>query len=285
MAISWNSRTIADAYLRRIHGARMAGGYRLTLGVDFSVSNWGEGPPPLVIMTPARVSIGGPTALFLGYAQPEVIQPFTVTPYASNAGIQFDLPLTPTALEAVERHRNGQDLAVTINLRPEIRQGSQVQHGWEDLTATFNLSQWVAALEQAGYGRSLIFEVPIPDEPADLGSAIDLLGAARRLLASGHYSDVVAKCRMVLERQTQQLNQDQALKVAREQTRGRDRTALERELMMRQAAMDFAHLAHHPTDVALDETFDRNAAQMMLGVTAALVSSAMSRRAAAERAS
>jgi hypothetical protein len=87
---------------------------------------------------------------------------------------------------------------------------------------------------------------------------------------------------MVLEGLTQEMNEGQALKTAREAQK-LDRTVLQRELMMRQAAIDFAHLAHHPTGVSLDEAFDRNAAQMMLGMTAALVSSSMARRAAALR--
>jgi hypothetical protein len=96
------------------------------------------------------------------------------------------------------------------------------------------------------------------------------------------YAEVVAKCRLVLEGLTQELNQGPALKAAREAHKP-DRTVLQRELTMRQAAIDFAHLAHHPTGVSLDEAFDRNAAQMMLGITAALVSSSMARSAAALR--
>ena len=124
--------------------------------------------------------------------------------------------------------------------------------------------------------------MPIPSEPAGLGSSIELLEAARGFLATGHYSEVVAKCRMVLESLTQELNEGPAMKAARDAQRP-DRTVLQRELMMRQAAIDFAHLAHHPTGVSLDEAFDRNAAQMMLGTAAALVSSAMYRRVASAR--
>jgi len=52
---------------------------------------------------------------------------------------------------------------------------------------------------------------------------------------------------------------------------------------MRQAAMDFASLAHHPTGVSLNELFDRNAAQLMLASTASLYSSAMARQAGVQR--
>jgi len=253
------------------------------LGVEFDVLNWNEaGPIPLVLMAPARVWLQGQAGVSLGLAFPETIQPFTVSQYASKRPVLFDLPLTQQAMEALERHRNGQGVSLTIKLQAEVRRGPEIQIAFEDLTGTFNISQWIAALEQAGYGRSLLFEVPIPSEPAGLENSIRLLEAARGFLASGHYAEVVAKCRMVLEGLTQEINEGPALKAAREAQK-LDRTVLQRELMMRQAAIDFAHLAHHPTGVSLDEAFDRNAAQMMLGMTAALVSSSMARRAAALR--
>ena len=169
-----------------------------------------------------------------------------------------------------------------IKLQAEVRRGPEIQIAFEDLTGTFNISQWIAALEQTGYGRSLLFEVPIPSEQAGLENSIRLLEAARGFLASGHYSEVVAKCRMVLEGLTLELNEGPALKAAREAQKP-VRTVLQRELLMRQAAIDFAHLAHHPPVVSLDVAFDRNAAQMMLGIAAALVSSSMAQRATSLR--
>ena len=283
MGICWGNRTIADARFTGVHGGRLAGGYVLRLSIEFNVLNWDEaGPLPVVIFSPARVWLQGPTGLLLGHAQPEVAQAFTVSPHAGKCGVLFDLPLTQQALETVERERRGQNLALHVKLQAEVRRGTEVQMAWDDLSGNLNVSQWVAALDQAGYGRTLLYEVPIPSEPAGLGSSIELLDSARRHFALGHYSEVVAKCRMVLERTTQELGEQQALKVARE-TNKQDRTALQRELFMRQSAIDFAHLAHHPTGASLDEVFDRNAAQMMMGIAAALVSSAMARHTASLR--
>ena len=83
MGINWNNRTIADARLNSVHGGRLAGGYVLRLGVEFDVLNWDDGPPPVVIMAPARVWLQGQTGLVLGLAQPETFQPFTVSQYPS----------------------------------------------------------------------------------------------------------------------------------------------------------------------------------------------------------
>ena len=103
---------------------------------------------------------------------------------------------------------------------------------------------------------------------------MELLEAARQLFVRGHYADAVARCRMVIEGLTASLGQEPQLRAALNASK-QMWTREQRELFMRQAAMDFASLAHHPTGTPLDELFDRNAAQMMLGTTAALVSSAL----------
>lgn len=64
---------------------------------------------------------------------------------------------------------------------------------------------------------------------------------------------------MVIEDLTRGLGQEAQRKAALAAQK-QSRTREQRELAMRQAAMDFASLAHHPTDVSLGELFDRNAA-------------------------
>lgn len=278
MGISWYNRTIADAHLNRVHGLKAAGGYVLRLSVEFDIQNWGKNEPiPVVAFGPARVSMERPDNIWLGFAYPEVFLPFTVTQQSGKSVLLFDLPISQAAMETVERIRNGGDVALVMHLQAEIRIGSEVQHGWAQPTATFNVSQWATALEQAGYGRILLFEVPIPTEMSVIGSPLGELNSARQLLASGHYAEVVAKCRLVLEGLTQELADDAELKSARS-TQPKERTRPQRELLMRQSAIEFSHLAHHLNRESLIETFDRNSAQMMLGITAALVSSAMARK-------
>lgn len=282
MGINLNSRVIADTRLTSIHGGRLAGGYALRLNIEFNVLNWELADPPEVVMAPARVYLDGQSGLPLGLAFPETVQPFTVSKYASRRAALFDLMLSPQAMETVEQHRNGQGVALTVKLHGEIRRGGETQVVQDDVRGDFNVAQWVVAIGEAGYGRSLLFEVPIPSESQALSTALEMLEAARRLLAQGHYSDVVSKCRMVIEGLTTELGQDADLKAALPLPK-HTRTLEQRELVMRQAAMDFASLAHHPTNVSLSELFDRNAAQMMLGTTAALASSAMARQAAGQR--
>lgn len=274
MSINLNGRICADTKVTGVTGAKLAGGYLLKLSFEFVSPAWGLPDPPTVVFAPAQVVMTGHHGLQLGLAFPEVVQPFTVTIYGSTTTAGFDLFMSQAALEAVEKLRDGQGVTLAISLRGEIRRAGEVHRLYDDFHATLNVVQWHAALDQCGYGRSLLFEVPIPTLPAAAGAAVELLEAARQHFHRGHYPDAVSKCRMVIEQLTAELGQDAQLKAAMD-TKKMDRTREQRELAMRQAAMDFASLAHHPTGVPQHELFDRNAAQMMLGTTAALVSSAL----------
>ena len=207
MGINWNNRIIADARLTGVHGSRLMGGYCLRLGIEFDVLNWNEsGAAPVVLMLPARVWLQGQSGLSLGLAHPETAQPFTVSQYAGKRPALFDLPLTQQAMEALERHRNGQGVSLGIKLQAEVRRGDEMQIAWDDLTGSFNISQWIAALDQAGYGRTLLFEVPIPSEPVGLGSSIELLETARRCLA--HHQFALQERAILLLRVTRGLERE-----------------------------------------------------------------------------
>lgn len=276
MSINLNGRIIADTRVTGISGARLAGGHLLKLSLEFAALGWDLPDPPVVVFAPAQVVLTRPHGLHLGLAFPEVVQPFRVTSYGGATHAGFDLFMSQAAMEAIEQLRDGGGVILSISLRGELRQTKEVHRLYDDIHATLNVVQWHAALEQCGFGRSMLFEVPIPSSPGAAGAAVELLEVARQHFQSGHYPDAVSKCRMVLERLTAELGQDALLKAAND-TKKIDRTREQREFAMRQAAMDFASLAHHPTGVPQHELFDRNAAQMMLGTTAALVSSALKR--------
>ncbi|MDY0744802.1 hypothetical protein SNE35_09800 [Paucibacter sp. R3-3] len=277
VGINLNSRIIADTRLAGISGAKLAGGFLLRLTIDFNVMGWELPDIPVVVFAPARVHLQEMHGLLLGQASPETLQPFTVSNYGGPRAAMFDLFLTPQAMDVLEKHRDGRGVPLSIQLQGEIRRAGAVHLIQDEVRGELNVVQWLAALEQAGYGRSMLFEVPIPSTPASAGAAVELLEAARQLFSRGHYPDAVAKCRMVIEGLTASLGQDAELRAATAAPK-HTRTREQRELAMRQAAMDFASLAHHPTSVAQDELFDRNAAQMLLGTTAALVSSALAKK-------
>jgi hypothetical protein len=285
MGISLNSCSIAEARYEGIHGMRVAGGYMLRLSLAFNVPNWDQPVPPVVVFGPSRVFLNDAGGLLLGVALPEVPQPFRVTSYGQTSRLLFDLHLTPSAMETLERLRNGQGFRLKLKLQPEIRTTTELTMGFEDVHCIVNIADWLVALEQTQFGKSMLFEVPLPGDVPGLEVVGDRMEAARRHLTQGHYSEVVAACRLALEALTKSLGQQADMTAALQLHKaGKQQLNLvQRELFMRQALMDFSSLAHHDTGVPLGELFDRNAAQMALGSTAALVSSALSQRAAGLR--
>ncbi len=282
MGINLINRIIAETRLAGVHGERLAGGYCIGLKIEFSVLNWDDATAPDVLFAPARIYIvEGQARLLLGMAFPETIQPFTVGKHAARRECVFSLPLTQQAMEAVERRRDGGDVLLAVKLDAEVRTGADSQAVHDLVQGQLNVAQWIAALEQAGYGRSILFEIPIPANE-ELGATLNQLETARQLLVQGHYADAVAKCRVVVEGITHQLGQRDALVTAR-QLQKQSRTLEQRELVMRQAAMDFASVAHHADGASAKEDFSRSAAQMMLSITSALVASAVSRGVRGER--
>ena len=110
-------------------------------------------------------------------------------------------------------------------------------------------------------------------------------GNARGQFLQGNYAQTVAGCRMVLESLTKELKQEDEIKASKAQHKT-DRTALsvdQRELVLRQAAIDYSSLAHHVDGGVPEELYDRRSAQMLLAMTAALIGSALGRRADGER--
>src|SRR5215207_8465254 len=125
MPICLNSRIIANTRVSNVSGAKLAGGYALRVGIEFSALNWDLDDPPQVLMAPARVHVGAQSFVSLGLAFPETIKPFVISPYHSTSAALFDLFLTPGAMESVERRRNGQEIALTIKLHGEVRRGGE----------------------------------------------------------------------------------------------------------------------------------------------------------------
>jgi hypothetical protein len=290
MSISWNSTyVIADARLARLYGQRLAGGYGLRLGVEFDVANWTQDQPfPVVVFLPATVTVTTPATagVVLGKAFPELPVLFSVNQHsAARRPMSFDIALSPSAMEVIEGARNGEGLSFSIAIQAEVRRGEATSIAHEQASASFTVSDWLQVLDQCGYGRSMVFEIPLLESATAETPATRLLQSARNHFLSGQYAQAVGECRLVLETLTRELGQGQQLIDATNlhKSKKRDLDLEQRELLLRQTAVDYSHPAHH-TDAGLPaDLFDRRSAQMLLAVTATLVSAAISHRAMTSR--
>lgn len=277
-SISWMSRIVADAEFSGLHGCPAIGGYGALVSVNFSVKNWDlDKPAPQVELAHAPIKTNGNR--LVGFAVPETVIPFTAGRYAQSIGTLFQLVLSNSAIEELERIRNGGDIALTLGLRGLVTCAGDAQRIHDDVTCRINQSEWLKFLDVCGYGPTLLFEIPLPlDAAVPVTNAQKELSRARQHLLQGHYQEVVAACRLVLESLTEQLQEGEELESAKK-LRGDDRnamTTLQRELMIRQAAINYAHVAHHPNG-STDPLFDRSNAIMLLGIAASLVANGLRR--------
>lgn len=289
MSLSWNGRIIADVKLSRLSGFRVLGAFGLRLSVEFAATTWreDEGAPPVALMLAARLQFGASQPVLLGLASPENPMPFNVTNHGSSAtGMGYDITLSPAAMEALEARRNGAGVELKLRVQAEVRRDGDIRILEDDVGATFTQSDWLSVLESSGYGRSLLFEVPLPTSPSANEPWAKLLENARIHFLRGHYPTAVSVCRQVLESLSHELGQETQLRdsVDIHKKAKRGLTLDQRELVLRQAAMDYSSPSHHVDSGLPDDLYDRRNAQMLLGITASLLAAGLSRTADAEHA-
>lgn len=280
MSINLNSQIIADARFLSAHGMPGAGAYFIRLSVGFQVQNWPEQENrlPVVRLLDSQVTLTGSSGgVFLGYGRPETSVPFRVGRYAHSTGVLYSLQLSPQALEAIEAKRAGDAVVLQLKVQAEVMVGTSLETSVDEVRCSIAQSDWLRILEECGYGRSLLFEVPVPTSLGPDGERVlALLKMARQALVEGRYSESVAACRGVLEAITKSMGQGSDLTRVRE-VKGpalRELGVSDRGLRLRAAALDYAHLAHHPSEMQPDCVYDRRQAQMLMGVTVSLASAA-----------
>lgn len=129
----------------------------------------------------------------------------------------FDLTfdLDNHKLEIIEEERKGGDLWLKMNVHVlyfdviRNRPFDEIIHG-EDTTirstdGSFDLqvpqSEWVKMLEQMGYRRFRMMEIPMPKPPQGtvIDSALSHIDEAKKSFDEGDYDDVLSNCRKVVE--------------------------------------------------------------------------------------
>lgn len=280
MSIQWSNWTLADSSFVHASGRKMLGNYGLRLAVRYDTHVWRQqGPVPMIILTSSAVTLIKPTSIFAGFGIPESTSPFQITQYANRTEVVFDVALSPGAMQEIETARNGAGLDLNLRINGVITCGPDSARADDLIHICINQSDWLRVLDECGFGKTLLFEIPLNIEVvSDAELVATEFESARRHLNLGHYQEVVAACRRAIERLNQCLGHDGTLATARS-VKGdgkRSLTIFERELLIRGTAMDFASLAHHADHVQA-RPFDRLDATMMLGLTAALANTALGR--------
>lgn len=276
MSICWNGgRIIAETRFAGIQGEPSSDGYRFKLSVIFNSIGWSHGlPMPVVRLSFASATaVGANVEIHVGYAIPETTIPFGVYEHGRETGHLHLLTLTANAMEAVERLRAGQGVVLKLKLQGEVWKGHDVIPLQEVVECRISQSDWLVALEQSGYGRALLFEVPLPASDDPLAPApARYLQQAKMHFVRGHYDEAVGICRKALEA-AKGSDEDQALAM-KSFKGGKDKelSLSQRELVIRQAVMNYLHPAHHHDGNEDVLRYERSAAAMVLGLVASLLS-------------
>jgi hypothetical protein len=119
--------------------------------------------------------------------------------------------------------------------------------------------------------------LPAAELSPNFAAAIEIVRKANRHLTEGNYSVSVAECRLALESLWKAANLESRAVSARQQfSKGADRKNMgkrDRALALGEALRHFCHNAHHVGANAVPEDFGRLDAALVVGATAALISS------------
>jgi hypothetical protein len=201
----------------------------------------------------------------------------TLVPGAS-AIVSLEMELDRARLEAIEVRRAGGNLDLTLNLHAEVASpAGATRREFQQVTHHINQGVWVAILEQVGYQRTLLVEMPVPNAQADrrFRRAIDALSDAQRAASWGDYREAVGLCRDVMEAFGEAVGDDDAQTVLPELFNGqRQMDKAQRQQLLRRALKVFTHPARHRDSSALAFEWSRADAAAALTISAALLASA-----------
>ena len=217
--------------------------------------------------------------IFLGHAMPEAAWCNETRPQPSDEQLLYRLILPSPQLLALEHLRQGRGLLFTLDVRGNSRCSQGVGKFNQTLTLPVNVSDWARILREANASDILLVGVNMPasDLASDFAAAIGIVRKANRHLTEGNYSVSVAECRLALESLWKAANLETRSVNARQQfAKGADRKNMskrDRALALGEAIKHFCHNAHHVGADAAPEDFGRLEAAMVVGSTAALISS------------
>jgi hypothetical protein len=212
---SFNSYTFADFDLKSIHGSPGLGFYRLLIRVDYTTHSKKPGEEVTVTNIGGELKVSGKdrNERFLGYVQRQGVNTSLVTyDHTATGQLQFEIELDTRRTAAIEDIRHGGDLNFTLNLYGIARGVSDDrQHNVNaSLRYRANQSTWVEVLDQMGYRKTMLLEIPILEEKVSplFPEAAEHLKTAQTHLLKGHFRDAVGSCRDVMESLSTALSDD-----------------------------------------------------------------------------
>lgn len=222
--------------------------------------------------TIAKIFIGK-DKVYLGTAFPEQPKTFKATTHQQRGGLLYEVLLSKDTIEEIEKIRSGDDLEFTIEVLGEyIDEFNQICTS-DRISYRANQKEWINSLKSMDFKGGLVFELPMDINPSeDVKSALIAIDKAKKHLYYGNYEDVVAKCRISLEKIVFEWKSKSKINESFNKNR-KEMTKEQRFFNAVKQIMHITHLAHHPDENSDYVPFTRSEAVFVLGATIAAISS------------
>jgi hypothetical protein len=263
----------ADWTVKAVRGEHGVGCYRLLLDVELAFK---ERPlekrvlftDVLGLITASGVGGKGFLATMTPAGAPVVL--YTL-PHSTTHQMSLVANLLAAQVESLETLRRGGELELTIDLRGQAQEQGQPESVSDSQIHRIPQGAWMGVLEQMGYGRSLLFEIPLPGDEK-LARPLEHLEAAHKAMLRGEWRHTVALCRDVLEALKVALTSGEGEEVEEATARCEAMSKAKRFSEVEKALRQVANLAKHDDAFAQGTEWERRDARALLGAVAALVS-------------
>jgi len=276
MSLTFNSGMLFARWdVERVTGEKGLGFHRLLLDVRL------HGPGATAETTLRGIGLrlsasGTGGAGYLGRFEP-LDRPFwyPVPLNGLDLAIQFEAVIDLRRIDAIEAVRNGGDLDLRLTLRGIVSRSDERHLVHEEQPYHVNQGIWVRTLEQMGYGRTLLLEVPIPEAESapSLSESVMHLEKAQQAMHRGDWREAIACCRDVLEALAARPGFAEPASSEEQQTPS-DRKKLPKDARFHavwRALKQVTDLAKHADETALTTEWERRDARAVFAAVAGLV--------------
>lgn len=297
-SLTYSIYTIADVECRNVSVEQTVDHYRMLFELNFDLMSWDGGQlrgyVPSLTSLRLVVKLNGTVVGTAFPKEEDFLAP--MHPQTRNVAAvrrSFALDVDPRTLDKIEQERNEQDISFELEVLGTATvfalRNANFQHassfpeplGVEpllfepqlakaDIRHQIPQSDWIMLLDQMGYARILLYEIPWPKSDDDkLNGAISYFESARESFLSGFYTDAVVKVRKSLESACSAIGCEQAMNEAWGKL-SNNRKAMEhgeRFLLVWGSIRHLANLAAHP-----GENYSREEAHYILGMSALALS-------------
>lgn len=279
----YSNMIVAGVVCRDVSAYQVVGSHRLVFELEFDLRKWGKSHAAYVTTLRLAVKIDS-VMLGIAWTEEEDFLPPAEPEFLNSEKVRrrFAVSMDHQTLDEIERKRKAADLSFEIEVLgtgelcrlqdetlPETTpvgnfvRAEPLAFGKRLVKATLYhqmpQSVWVKLLDQMGYARTLLFEIPWSKDPGDsLAEAISHFEDARRLFLSGYYAEAVARLRDCLDSacsviDCEKFSWKKVSEKLSEKASREDMKAQERFLLVWNSVRHLTNFAHHEGDYSREE--------------------------------